>query len=488
MTSMVLDQQNDPLQWTRYYGDTGDDIIWSILKTNDEKYLLGGYTDSFGSGGHDYWLVKIDSLGDTIWSRTYGGSGEDRSFAIAETVGGGYAMTGETTSYGNGPSDIWLVKTDTNGYTIFTRTYGGDYDDQGVSLLSLDDNGFLVVGSTGKNDPNEGASYDVFVIRTDSLGDTLWTCTIGGSSDDMGWSAVQTLDNGYLVAAMTKSYSSGDAGRSDIWLIKINDYGEVLWTRTYGGEDSDRAYHILQSLDNNFVLVGWSDSYGAESEDGLIMKLDGTGEILWRRTFGGLNDDAFWYSIATPDSGIIVTGAYNPDGSEDWADGWILKVDSNGDSLWSAHYSGHGIDLSNALVPGISEGYVLAGWSHLLDNSVSDGWIVKCDSLGYTQPAVSIKSHPNMSSTFNLKCYPNPFNMSVRLKYAIDVSEDIRISIFDLRGRIVVDRLIKNSATGDHTFEWDAKNDKELELSTGVYVLRLSGGSHSEFQKIVLIK
>ena len=487
-TSFLLGQPVDPLQWTKYYGGSGDDFFWSIIQTSEPNYLLGGYSNSFGAGSLDFWLVKVNAYGDTIWSRTYGGSSNDRSFAIVETAGGGYAITGETFSFGNGLSDIWLIRTDPNGDTLFTRTYGNDGPDHAVSLLSLEDNGFLIVGSISNYDPDEGFYFDVFVSRTDSLGDTLWTCSLGGDNDDMGWAAVETPDQCYLVVAMTKSYGAGDQGRSDIWLIKINDNGDVLWTRTYGGEETDQAYHILQTLDHNYVLVGWSDSYGAESEDGLIIKVDGDGEVIWTRIYGGPDDEKFWHCTTTPDSGLVLVGYNNPENIDDRIRGWMFKVDSNGDSLWSKYYPEQRIIISNAVVSGISEGLVFTGWSYSDYGAAKDAFIVKCDSLGNTQPALALASSPIPRSTFQLECYPNPFNTIVNLKYTIYEPSLVRLSIYDLKGRKIWIQLINHQYPGTYTLAWDALNEKGLEISTGIYILSLSGSAQTEYRKIVLIK
>jgi predicted secreted protein len=173
-----------------------------------------GITESYGSGGPDAWLIKTDSTGDTIWTRTYGGSGSEYVYAAALTAGRGYVITGSTESYGGGGLDVWLVRTDSRGDTVWTRTYGGSGTDEGWSVCQTDDGGYVVAGFTESF--GSGAN-DVWLVRTNGSGDTLWTCTYGDTGLDESYSVAQTADLGYIVAGVT---NSAGAGSYDAWLIK----------------------------------------------------------------------------------------------------------------------------------------------------------------------------------------------------------------------------------------------------------------------------
>jgi hypothetical protein len=165
-------------------------------------------------GYYDFYLVKIDSLGDTLWTKTYGGSSSDRAYSVQQTADGGYVVAGYTSSFGTGLNDFYLVKTDSQGDTLWTRTYGGDGDDIARSVQQAADGGYVLAGST---ESFGAGNSDFYLVKTDSQGDTLWTRTHGGSSHENANCAQQTTDGGYIVAGY--SYSFG-AGEYDFYLVK----------------------------------------------------------------------------------------------------------------------------------------------------------------------------------------------------------------------------------------------------------------------------
>jgi hypothetical protein len=174
---------------------------------------------SFGAGSYDVYLVKTDSIGDTLWTRTYGGTTMDVGQSVAQTADGGYIVAGATFSYGAGMVDVYLIKTDSVGDTAWTRTYGDSDFDGGESVAQTSDGGYIVTGYT----ESYGAGMeDAYLIKADSLGDTLWTNTFGGNDEDWGYSVTQTADGGYIIAGWTSSYG---AGMVDFYLIKTDPLG-----------------------------------------------------------------------------------------------------------------------------------------------------------------------------------------------------------------------------------------------------------------------
>jgi len=235
--------------WERTYGGSDDDEGYSVAQTSDGGYIVAGRTRSFGAGEYDVYLVKTDGLGDTIWTRTYGGGGEDLGYSVALTSDGGYIVAGYTGSFGAG-GDVYLVKTDAVGDTILTRTYGGSSDDWGYSVAQTSDGGYIVAGRTA----SFGAGgYDVYLVKTDGLGDTLWTRTYGGSDDDYGYSVAQTSDGGYIVSGGTRFFG---AGSWDFYLVKTDAVGDTIWTRTYGGSGNDHGNSVAQTSDGGYIVAG----------------------------------------------------------------------------------------------------------------------------------------------------------------------------------------------------------------------------------------
>jgi len=313
---LVKTDANGDTLWTRTYGGVLTEIARSVQQTSDGGYVIAGYTDSFGAGNLDFYLVKTDANGDTLWTRTYGGSAIDYGYSVQQTMDGGYVFAGYTYSFG-ADCDFYLVKTDANGDTLWTRTYGGSAGDVGYSVRQTFDGGYILTGWT-----TSSGDYDAYLIKTDANGDTLWTRTYGGSGTDFGWCVQQTTDGGYIFAGATTSFG---AGAADFYLVKTDANGDTLWTRTYGGSAGDIGYSVQQTSDGGYVIAGYTDSFGAGSKDFYLVKTDGNGDTLWTRTYGG-SDWEYGHSVQqTSDGGYIVAGAtYSFGAGGD--DFWLLKI------------------------------------------------------------------------------------------------------------------------------------------------------------------
>ena len=204
-----------PTGWNQTYGGADADKAYSIVETSDGGYALAGETASYGAGYSDFWLIKTDSSGNMQWNQTYGGLNNDIAHSLIQTADGGYALTGNTKSYGAGNFDFWLVKTDSSGSIQWNQTYGGLNHDLAYSVVQMSDEGYAIAGDTS----SYGAGgYDFWLVRTDSTGNMQWNQTYGGANSDIGWSVVQTGDGGYALAGYTASYG---VGGYDFWLVKV---------------------------------------------------------------------------------------------------------------------------------------------------------------------------------------------------------------------------------------------------------------------------
>ncbi|MCX6842355.1 MAG: T9SS type A sorting domain-containing protein [candidate division WOR-3 bacterium] len=259
--------------WIQVYGGSNDDMAYSIARNSDGGFIVAGATYSFGSGVPNAYVLRTDSLGDTLWTRTYGGAGEDYAFSARQTADSGFIICGTTYSYGAGQSDIYLVKTNAAGDTQWTRTYGGAEHEHGHSILQTADSGYLICGTTYSFGAGDA---DIWLIRTDANGDTLWTRTFGGDSSDLGHSVAQTADHGFILCGQTSSFG---AGSYDAWLIKTDSAGDTLWTRTFGGAGDDRGYSVQQTADGGFVMAGYTSSSGAGEGDFYLVKTNSSGNV-----------------------------------------------------------------------------------------------------------------------------------------------------------------------------------------------------------------
>jgi len=358
----------------KLYGGTGVDEAMSVLQTPDQGYVFAGFTKSYGAGYEDLWLVKTDANGEEVWSRAYGGTDNDFGWSVAPTASNGYVVAGHTESFGAGRQDAWLIKVDASGDSVWSRTYGGSDDEWGCSVLQLPGGGYVLAGHT----ESYGAGRkDVWLVRTDSVGDTLWTRTYGGSDDDWGESVILTQDGGFAIAGYTYSY---DVGGGDFWLIRTDASGDTLWTRTYGGSDWEVGYSVVQTDDGGFAVCGYTRSFGAGGLDAWLVRTDASGDTLWARTYGTAESEAGHAVAQTADGGFVVTG-WNYF-TQEYDDLWLFRTDASGDTLWNRTFDGLDDEQGWSVQQTADGGFVVAGhtWSYGAGNS--DVWLIKTDSLG----------------------------------------------------------------------------------------------------------
>jgi len=375
--------------WTRTYGGSREDRGYSVQQTSDGGYIIAGGTESFGAGGYDVYLLKTDSSGDTLWTRTYGGSDSDWGFSVQQTSDGGYIIAGYTYSFGAGERDVYLLKTDSSGDTLWTRTYGGSREDRGYSVQQTSDGRYIIAGYTQSFGEING---DVYLLKTDSSGDTLWTRTYGGSREDRGYSVQQTSDGGYIIAGGTESFG---AGERDVYLVKTDSSGDTLWTRTYGGSYQDQGFSLQQTSDGGYIIAGVTRSFGAGGYDVYFVKTDSSADTLWTRTYGGSDYDWGLSVQQTSDGGYIIAGVTESFGAGNY-DVYLLKTDSSGDTLWTRTYGGSDDDRGRSVQQTSDGGYVIAGYTGSFGAGYSDVYLVKVSGEPL-QPVVSIDLVPDQS-------------------------------------------------------------------------------------------
>lgn len=320
------------IEWQKTYGGTGDESLIAVHPTSDGGYIAAGYTKSFGVSGTDGWVVKLSSTGALQWSKTYGGSGTEQFWSVDVTSDGNYVVAGGTSSFGAGREDYWVLKLDTSGNVLWQKTYGGPKDDgdcasfaepECVVRVKEDPDGNLVVASESRSFAPGVAA--IWVLKLDSSGNVLWEKAFGGFDEDTMWSFDIAPDGTYIIPGSTISFSSDFSG--DTWVIKLDKNGNVLWQKVFAiPGDWDEALAVGAASDGG-ALIGAFREEGSSDWDWLLLRLDASGNIVWqeRSEYGWDWPNAVQQ---TSDGGFAVAGVAWPNPNE--FDLWVQKLDSNG--------------------------------------------------------------------------------------------------------------------------------------------------------------
>jgi uncharacterized delta-60 repeat protein len=292
-------------------GGSEDDWSWYIQETSDGGALLAGSTYSFGAGLEDIWIIKFSSTGVIEAQATLGGTNYDWPSCIQETSDGGAIVAGTTYSFGNGGSDIWIIKFSSDGEIEAQATLGGSGYETSSYIQETSDGGALLVGTT---DSFGAGSADFWIIKFSSDGDIEAQATLGGSEDDVAYSIQETSDGGCIVAGETYSFGAGD---SDFWVVKLSSAGVIEWQKTYGGSSYDSARSVQETSDGGYIVAGNTESFGTGESDILILKLDSNGDI-----------DSSCAFIGDSDATIEDTGIYAEDTHEDPVDTYVDPEDT----------------------------------------------------------------------------------------------------------------------------------------------------------------
>ena len=472
-----LAQPPDTL-WTRTFGGTNIDVGYDVRQATGGGFIVTGYTRSYGLPSRNLWLLKTDPAGHEEWNQAFGGTSDDEGESVWPTADGGYIAAGYTLSSGAGGKDVWLVRTDAEGNEEWTRTFGGTSDDEAYAVQETADGGLIVAGATS----SFGAgSRDAWLIRTDESGAPIWTRTLGGYGSDGAWSVSQTSDGGFILSGWTFSYGPGYVGNA--WLVKTDSLGTLEWQQALGGSDADRGYCVQQTSDGGYIMAGYTDSFGAGLYDLYLVKTDSEGTTEWSKTFGGTGRDYGYSVVQTADGGYLAAGytlSYGAGGD----DVWLVRTDADGDLEWQTTYGGSASDVGYAVTKTTDGGYAVTGHTLSFGAGVHDVWLIR---LAPEDPsAVPLPDAAAAGAEFEVR--PNPFSRSVAVRYTIAQPSTVRLSIHDTGGRLV--RLVQEeqSRSGGHIMVWDGLGQAGSPVPPGVYYCRLEAGNLRTVTKVVRVR
>lgn len=363
----------------RTYGGTRNEFFSGILKSSGEGYMIGGTTASFGSGGRDFYLLNVNIEGNEIWSKTYGGSRDEYLRSFIKCNDDGYLMIGYTNSFGSGGDDIYLIKTDPFGNELWAKTYGGSGKEWGNSVIETSDGGFILCGTLK---PTINGNSLVLIIKIDNGGSEIWRTTYDGLGINISSWISQTSDGGYIISGNTDVIGGGD-----IYILKIDSIGKQEWLKNYGGDNAEYAHGLIQLEDGGFMLAGVTLSFGAGGWDGYLLRTDKSGNELWSRTFGGsgekggIEEEALVSILPTLNGNYLLTGTTNSYGSGG-NDLYFIKIDSSGNELWSKTYGGTANDFGFEAIQLQNGQFMISGFTRSFGSGGYDIYVVKTDENG----------------------------------------------------------------------------------------------------------
>ncbi len=305
--------------WSNTFGGVYDDKGISGAECSTGGLIISGYIqDTMSYSESDIILIRTSNTGTHLWNKTFGGVNEEKVGAVIECSGGGFILVGDTTSFGAGSCDVWLIRTDASGNLLWDVTFGGYYEDRGYDIVECSDGGFAVLGYTYSSSTR---SYDLWLIRTDASGNLLWSKTYGSDRFETSRGLVECAGGGFAITG-TK-YTASSSG--DIWLLRTDATGNLLWDEFYGGSDWENSDDLIECSDGGFAITGETRSYGSGGLDLWVIRTNNLGECLWTKSYGGVSSDYSGGIVEVGAGGFVVAGGYTTLSTSD-RDVWLLHI------------------------------------------------------------------------------------------------------------------------------------------------------------------
>ncbi|MCP4705414.1 MAG: T9SS type A sorting domain-containing protein [candidate division Zixibacteria bacterium] len=460
--------------WGKEYGDKpawdGYDQLYGATPTSDGGFALNGNSSTWGDTvKSDQWVIKINSDGDTLWTRTFGDFGRtDYGRDIIETYDSGLVICGHgriaTTSE---DYRIRLFKTDSLGNQIWEKDFVAANGFNTEQIIETSDSGFAIVGWTDDK--------DVFLFRADSLGDSVWTQTYGGASHDIGYGVCQTSDDGFMIVGSTESYGSGSY---DFYIIRTNSIGDTIWTAILGTEGYESGQAIAKTHDGHYLIAG---SIVNTNTDIYLLKMREIKFIDWQKTVGqaDANDSPHGITL-TADNGFLIAGShYSVTNSEN--DMYLLKIDSDGNSLWSYTHEDDFTHDEGRIAHQTADSDIFLFGTKAVSSSGSyrDYWALKFDAPMDSRVDISETKPHSFRLSQN---HPNPFNPITEIEFDLPRTTNWTLTIFNIIGQRV-ESFTGHDAAGLVNISWDASD-----FTSGIYFYRLETDEFTNTKKMVLLK
>ncbi len=371
--------------FSRIYKGNGNDLFYSVKQCRDGGYIAAGTKEVNTNNKSDFWIVKTDKNGETVWEKTYGGTGWDRVNDLCLTKDKGYILVGETILKHAQGRLVKVIKLKEDGTLLWEKTFSKSDDNEANSVIEIEDGELVITGSLFYQEKK--SSY-LWVLKLSEDGDVIWNNTYGGSTWDTGRSICRTHDKGYIISGVTEDE---ETGLKDIWIVKLNKRGQKVWEKIYGRYYWDAGNSIQQTSDHNYIVAGYT--YSGDTKKSLIwiLYLDKKGNKVWDKILGGKDWDNASAVKQTIDGDFIVVGYTKEKGAGE-KDLWILKIDKKGEIIWERVYGNMGNDEALSVQNTTDGGYIIAGYTVSFEADIKDGWLLKVDRNGNLPGSMEVKS------------------------------------------------------------------------------------------------
>jgi len=453
------------IEWERTYGGAAYDRCASLIQTQDGGYAIAGSTNIAGVGNEDFLLLRLNSDGDSLWSRTYRGAESDECQAIVQKEDGGFILAGSTLSFGAGGWDFWVVETNADGDSLWSQTYGGEgYD--GCRAITINDWCVTLAGSTLTL---EGVS-GILLVQLNHAGNTIGSRVLEGWGSDIS-SIIQTAGGFALAGATGDPESDG----TFFWLCRTNWSFDVQWMRTYHQGKFGSCTGLVQTNDGGFAMVGYN----------LLLKTNVAGDSLWSQRYAERYEDGtYWYTdfisiIPLIDGGFALPGI-SRDIAGNW-NYWVTRTDCHGTVLWSTSFRNDVFNECTTAIQLPDGSFVLGGNTGTEMFRPQDVYLVKT-----TPDPVSVRDlfSSRVPCAFLLSsAYPNPFNATTRITYSLPRSEYVTLRLYNLSGREVARFVDGDTPAGIYSVEINAIN-----LPSGLHFSKLVSSGEASTVKLMLVK
>ncbi|MFH0866653.1 MAG: T9SS type A sorting domain-containing protein, partial [Bacteroidota bacterium] len=415
----------------RSYGLIGYNYGEKIIQTADSGFILLGNKSGF-VGNTDMYLIKVDKYGNYMWDKAYGYDEVNWAEDFVKTKDNGFVITGYmTVPENNNDYNIMLVKTDFAGNLQWMKNYGGSNWDLAHSLIETPDSGFIIAGETYSYG---NGNNDIFFLKTDKNGDSVWMKTYGGLNTDIGYDINYCHDGNFIMTGVTNSFGHGGY---DAYLMKLDNNGDSIWSRTYGDTLDDKAFAGIETFDHGIAITGSTNDFNAQGQDACILKIDSTGNKKWINTYGGPNDEEQYDIIEMPQKGFFSVGYTTSFGYVGSKEFYMIITDQDGWFITGPTYGGEDNDVAYSCINTLSGGLAIIGTTESMGLGISNILFLKSDSMGST----NINSYihitdidDNLSESQNISIFPNPASDNITISYDSNLKLN-NIMILDLIGQ-----------------------------------------------------